>query len=274
MTGYTFALVSMFGVPAAVLGLLILAHRLTPAAMWRTRKVQVLATLALLSCIGLPVAILLIDSQGDYFDDETALVSEAFGLPPGVTVDRQGDKTVRLGDCWSNAVNWRSDVTFPNTAAFDRWYASQSFQQGIARQVAGYFGQPVARVSVAPGALDLQPRESQYVLSDKHGSYQRNVRILQFYQPFACAAIDRRADGTIALRRCDPIAEGGDVGSAGQVIVNPDARKRTLEGRIYYASGPSTCTNPLRRAANGVLGLPHPEGGAPNTSIGGVLPIL
>jgi hypothetical protein len=274
MTGFTFALLSMFGVPAAVMALIFLAHRLTPAAVWKTLPVQVLATLAFLSCIGLPVLILNIDSQGDYFDNETALVSEAFALPEGVTVNRQGDKTVRLGDCWRNAVNWRSEMTFPSAAAFDQWYAGQGFQQGIVRQVAGYFGQPPARVSVAPGALDLLPRDPQYVLSDARDSYQRNTRILQYYQPFVCTAIDRAADGRITLRRCDPIASGGDTGNAGQVIVNPDAKKRTLEGRIYYAQGPSYCTNPLRRAVNGALGLPHPAGGQPNTAIGGVLPIM
>ena len=274
MTGFTFAMISIFGVPAAVLALLILAHRLTPAAVWKTLPVQVLATLAFLSCIGLPVAIMQFDSQGDYFDDHTALVSEAFALPAGVTVDRQGDKTVRLGDCWRNSVNWRSEATFPDAASFDRWYAGQGFQQGIVRQVASYFGKPPALVSVAPGALDLSPRDPQYVLSDENGSYQRNVRILEFYQPFVCTAIDRAADGSITLRRCDPIAEGGDVGNAGQVIVNPDAKKRTLEGRIYYAQGPSYCTNPVRRAVNGALGLSHPEGGKPNTEMGGSLPIL
>jgi hypothetical protein len=50
------------------------------------------------------------------------------------------------------------------------------------------------------------------------------------------------------------------VGNGGQVILRPDAGKQTLEGRIYYARGPSTCTNPLRRTFNGVLGLPHPPG--------------
>jgi hypothetical protein len=274
MTGFMFAIVSIFGVPFAGLGLLLLAHRLTPSAIWHTRKVQALATLGFLSCIGVPVAILQIDSQGDYFDNETALVSEAFGLPAGATVDHQRDKTVRLGDCWRNAVNWRSEVTFPNAAAFDGWYARQGFRQGIVDQVADYFGQTPARVRVTPGALDLQSRDSQYVLSDKSGSYQRNVRILQFYEPFVCTAINRGADGTITLRRCDPIADGEDVGNAGQVIVNPSAKKRTLEGRIYYASGPSSCTNPVRRAVNNALGLPHPEGGDPNTAIGGSLPIM
>lgn len=274
MTGFTFAILSLFGVPAAVLALIFLAHRLTPSAVWKTFPVQALATLAFLSCIGLPVLILTIDSQGDYFDNETVLVSEAFGLPPAVKVDRQGDKTVRLGDCWRNAVNWRSDVAFPNAAAFDRWYAAEGFRQGIKRQVADYFGQPPERVKVEPGAIDLHPRGPQYVLSDKNGSYDRNVRILEFYRPFVCTAIDRAADGSITLRRCDPTAEGGDPGNTGQVIVNPDPTKRTLKGRIYYASGPASCTNPLRRAVNAALGLPHPEGGPPNTQIGGVLPIM
>lgn len=273
MSGFTFAILAIFGVPAAVMGLLFLAHRLTPAAIWHTRKVQVLATLAFLSCIGLPVLILHIDSQGDYFDDSTALVSEAFALSAGVTVNHQGDKTVRLGDCWRNAVNWQSEVTFPDAVAFDQWYAGQGFQQGVVRQVAGYFGQSPARVSVVPGALDLLPRDPKHMLSDDNGSYHSNVRILKFYRPFVCTAIDRDTDGSITLRRCDPIARGGDAGNAGQVIVNPDAKKRTLEGRIYYASGPSYCTNPLRRAVNGALGLPHPEGGPPNTEIGGMLPL-
>jgi hypothetical protein len=273
MTQVVFAHLSLFGVPAAIIGLLLLGHRLTPPTIWKSFPVQALATIAFLGCIGVPFAILRIDSQGEYFDDETELVSQAFALPTGVKVDRPGDKSVRLGDCWRNSVNWRSEVTFPDAATFDRWFAGQGFQQGIVRQVAGYFGQSPDRVSVAPGALDLLPRDPQYVLSDENGSYQRNVRILEFYQPFVCAAIERGADGSITLRRCDPIAEGGDVGNAGQVIVKPNAMKRTLEGRIYYASGPSYCTNPLRRAVNGALGLPHPEAGPPNTTISGPLPI-
>lgn len=273
MTQFTFSLVALFGVPAAIIALIFLAHRLTPATIWYSRPVQAVATLGFLSCIGLPVAIAMIDTQGDYFEDETALVSEAFGLPAGVAVDRQGDKTVRLGDCWRNAVNWRSEVTFPDAATFDRWYAGRAYQQGIVEQVADYFGQPPEAISIAPGALDLAPRDPRYVLSDERGSYQRNTRILRFYQPFVCTAIDRAADGSVSLRRCDPIAQGGDGGTAGQVIVNPDAKKRTLEGLIYYAQGPTTCTNPVRRAVNRALGLPHPEGGRPNTNMGGVLPI-
>jgi hypothetical protein len=274
MTQFAFAMLSMFGVPAAIIALLIIAHRLTPAAVWKTLPVQVLATLAFLSCIGLPVLIINIDSQGDFFEDETALVSEAFALPAGVTVDRQGDKTVRLGDCWRNAVNWRSEVTFPDADTFYQWLYAKGFRQGIVTQVADYFGQSPARVSVAPGALDLLPRDPRHVLSDARDSYQRNVQILKYMRPFVCTAIDRGADGTIALRRCDPMAEGGDPGNAGQVIIRPDAKAKSLEGLIYYGSGPSTCTNPLRRAVNGALGLPHPEGGAPNTQMGGVLPIM
>lgn len=273
MTQFAFATILLFGVPFAMLGLIFLAHRMTPATIWYSRPVQAVATLAFLSCIGLPVALMMIDTQGDYFDNETALVSEAFGLPAGVAVDRQGDKTVRLGDCWRNAVNWRSEVTFPDAATFDRWYAGRAYQQGIVEQVADYFGQPPDAISVAPGALDLAPRDPRHVLSDERGSFHRNTRILRFYQPFVCAAIEKGEGGAVTLRRCDPIAERSYGGNAGQVIVNPDAKKRTLEGLIYYAQGPASCTNPVRRAVNRALGLPHPEGGKPNTNIGGVLPI-
>ncbi|MCM0000884.1 MAG: hypothetical protein NBV68_16010 [Erythrobacter sp.] len=273
MTQFAFTMFSMFGVPAMIVALLILAHRLTPARVWRTWPVQTVATLAFLGCIAAPVAIAQIDSQGDYFADETALVGEAFGLPAGVTVDHQRDKTVRLGDCWRNAVNWNSAVTFSDADTFYQWFYGKEYRQGIVAQVADYFGQPPARVSVAPGALDLLPRDPQYVLSDGRDSYDLNSRIVKYYKPFVCTAIERGDDGSIALRRCDPIAEGGDVGNAGQVILRPDAGKQTLEGRIYYARGPSICTNPLRRALNNALGLPHPEGVKPNIQIGGSLPI-
>jgi hypothetical protein len=92
-------------------------------------------------------------------------------------------------------------------------------------------------------------------------------------KPFVCTAIERGADGSITLRRCDPMAEGGDEGNAGQIILGPDAEKQTLGGRITYARGPSTCTNPLRRGLNTALGLPHPEGDKPNTRMGESLPI-
>jgi hypothetical protein len=273
MTQFAFAMISMFGVPAMMIALLILAHKLTPAPVWKTWPVQTAATLAFLGCIAGPVAIIQIDSQGDYFDSETALVSEAFGLPAGARVSKQGDKSLRLGDCWRNAVNWRSEVTFPNADAFYQWLYGEGFKQGIARQVAGYFGQPPARVSIAPGALDLLPRDPKYVLSKERGSYDLNTRILKYYKPFVCTAIEQGADGSITLRRCDPIAEGADMGNAGQVVLRPDAGKQTLEGHIYYARGPATCTNPLRRGLNKALGLPHPEGGKPNTRMGESLPI-
>ncbi len=274
MTQFAFSLVALFGVPAAIIALIVLAHRLTPAPIWYSRPVQAVAILGFLSCIGLPVAIVMIDTQGDYFDDETALVSAAFALPEGATVDRQRDKTLRLGDCWRNAVLWRSEAAFPDAASFDQWYASGAHRQAILAQVADYFGQPPEAISVAPGALDLAPRDPRHVLSDALGSYQRNTRILRFDEPFVCTAIDRAADGAISLRRCDPIAQGGDGGTAGQVIFNPDTRTRRVEGLISYAQGPSTCTNPVRRAVNAALGLPHPEGGKPNTQMASVLPIM
>lgn len=273
MTQFAFAMFSLFGVPCAIVAVLLLAHRLTPPAIWQTRAVQAFATLALLACIGLPVAIMWIDSQGEFFDDETVLVRQAFGLPEGVMIERQGDKTLRLGDCWRNAVNWQADAVFDDPAAFDRWYAAAPYRDGIMKQVSNYFGQTPAQMSVAPGALDLHERGAQYVLSDKAGSYARNTRILDYYEPFVCAAIERGTDGSISLRRCDSVAERDDTGNAGRVIIRPNVKKRTLKGQIFYASGPSYCTNPLRRAVNGVLGLPHPEGGLPNTAINGALPI-
>lgn len=234
---------------------------------------QTVATAAVLGAIAAPVAIVQIDSQGEYFDDEAALVSEAFALPAGVKVDRQRDRTLRLGDCWRNAVNWRSEVAFASPQAFDRWYAAQDYREPLVNQIAGYFGVTLENISIAEGALDMRDREPGYELSDANGSYARNTRILEFYEPFVCAAIDREASGNLTLRRCDPVAAKADVGSEGWVIINPSTKERRLEGRIYYAHGPAHCTNPLRRAVNNMLGLPHPEGGKPNTNVGGNMPI-
>ncbi|HSF11915.1 MAG TPA: hypothetical protein VLA50_03000 [Erythrobacter sp.] len=274
MTGFAFALVALFGVPAAIVALILLAHRLVPAAIWYSRPVQALSVLAFLSCIGLPIAIINADSQGDYFEDHIALVSEAFALPQGVTIDHQRDKTLRLGDCWRNAVNWRSDVAFGSPSAFDQWYADEGWRSGVVQQVAGYFGEELARIDVAPGALDLRMRDPKYQLSRGRDSHRQNARIAEFYEPFVCTAIEKDANGRVMLRPCDPIALTEDIGNAGRIIIKPKASKRWLEGRIYYAQGPSTCTNPVRRAVNNALGLPHPEGGEPNTSMGAVLPIM
>lgn len=273
MDQFTFAMLSMFGAPFALIGLVLLAHRLTPKSIWFSTPVQIVATAAVLGAIAVPVAIAQIDSQGDYFDGEAALVSEAFALPAGVKVSRQRDRTLRLGDCWRNAVNWRSEVEFASPQAFDRWYAAQGYREPLVDQIAGYFGVPPENISIADGALDLRDRDPGYQLSDANGSYVRNTRILEFYEPFVCAAIDRDASGNLSLRRCDPLAAKADIGSEGWVIINPSAKERRLEGRIYYAQGPAHCTNPLRRAANKALGLPHPEGGKPNTNVGGNMPI-
>lgn len=274
MDQFTFALISMLGVPFALIALVFLAHRLIPKAIWFGAIVQTIATLAIIGTIAAPIAILQIDSQGEYFDDKTALVTGAFALPDGAKVDHQRDRTLRLGDCWRNAVNWRSTVEFPSARAFDQWYAQDTYRQSMIAQIAEYFGEPQARITVAPGALDRQSRDPRHVLSDKVGSYSRNTRILEFSEPFVCTAIERNADGAITLRRCDPIAQPADIGSEGWVIINPSAKNRTLEGRILYARGPSYCTNPMRRAVNHALGLPHPGAGEPNTNIGGILPIF
>lgn len=274
MGQFTFAIISLLGVPAALIALVILGHRITPKRIWYSAPVQAVASLMLLGCIGVPVAITMVDSQGDYFDDVGDLVGGAFALPSGVTIDKQRDKTVRLGDCWRNAVNWRSDVAFPSAAAFDQWYTGEGWRTGVVHQIARYYGVEPDHIIVAEGALDLRARDLKYRLIDDHKAYRQNVRILEFYEPFVCTAIEKGVDGRLSLRPCDPVALKGDSGNAGRVIVNPSAKKRSLAGQIYYAQGPSTCDNVVRRAVNTALGLPHPEGGAPNVSIGGVLPIM
>lgn len=274
MTQFAFALFALFGVPVALITLVFLGHRLTPRRIWFSAPVQVVATLAVLGCIGAPIAITMVDSQGEYFEDVRELVGGAFALPDGVKVDKQRDRTVRLGDCWRNAVSWRSKVMFGSAAAFDRWYADEGWRAGIVKQIAGYYGVEPNRISVTDGALNLRARDPEYQLVDDGKAYRQNVRILEFYEPFVCTAIEKGADGRLSLRPCDPVALAGDSGNAGRVIVNPSAKKRTLEGQIYYAQGPSTCTNPVRRVVNNALGLPHPDGGEPNTSIAGVLPIM
>jgi hypothetical protein len=274
MTQFAFAMIALFGVPAALLALVVLGYHLTPRPIWHSLPVQAAATLMVLGCIAAPVAIMMVDSQGDHYDDSTALVSEAFALPQGVTVDQQGDKTVRLGDCWRNAVNWRSEVAFGSAAAFDRWYAGEGWRTAMVAQIGDYFGQSPARIRVIEGALDLRARDPAYQLVDNRRAYQQNVRILEYAEPFVCTAIEKGADGGLTLRPCDPVALDHDSGNAGRLTIDPDSKQRKLKGHIFYAQGPARCTNPLRRAVNNALGLPHPEGGEPNTAIGAVLPTM
>lgn len=262
MDGRTFALISLFGVPLIMVVVLLLAFKLTPPAIWRTWPVQLAATTWFIGMIAVPVSIMRIDSQGDFFDSSEELVAQTFALPGEVEIDQQGDRSGRLGDCWSNAVNWHSEVIFPSAASFDRWHSGEEFRSAIVRQIAAYYGTRPQDISIGMGALDLAPRDPAYTLSDEHGSYQSNVRILEYRHPFVCAAIERASESgqAISLRRCDPIADPADTGSEGWVIVNPDPEKRIVDGRILFASGPSYCTNPVRRAVNRMLGLPHPRG--------------
>lgn len=274
MDQFTFAITAMFVVPFAAIGLLALAYRVVPKVIWFSFTGQSVVTGLFLAALATPFLVAITDSQGEYFEDQRVLVRGAFALPGGVTVDHQRDRTLRLGDCWRNAVNWRSDVKFRSAEAFDRWYAGEGYREALVEQIADYFGVAVAEVGVGEGALDLRERDARYQLVDDHKAYSQNVRILEFYDPFVCAAIERDEGGAISLRACDPVALDTDMGSAGRVIINPDRRDRTLEGSIYYAQGPHTCTNPVRRAVNEALGLPHPEGGKPNTQMGDILPSL
>lgn len=272
MDGFTFAMLTLFGVPAALLALLFLAYRLIPKTIWYSRPVQFVATGWVLGLIAAPFALAWIDMEGEYFDSSEELAAQAFALPAGAAVDYQRDRTVRLGDCWRNAVNWRSQAAFASPGDFDRWYASQPWRDSVVAQVAAYFGVAQDAIRVDEGALELRERDPRYVLSDARDSYHWNTRIFEFDQPFVCAAIEQDVgSGSVALRRCDPLAVPADTGNKGWVIVNPDPGQKRLEGRILYVAGPHYCSNPIRRGVNTALGLPHPEGES-NLSIGTVLP--
>lgn len=271
MEAHDFALIVLFGVPFAMIGLTMLVYCFIPKHLWHTLPVQTFGTIAFLGALAAPFALMVIDGEGDYFEDRRELVTNAFALPAGVGINKQRDRTIRLGDCWRNAVNWRSDVHFPSDAAFDEWYAREGWREALVAQIAGYFGVKPEAITIGEGALDMGEHDPRYQLVDDHKAYSQNVRILEFYEPFVCTAIEKDAQGSLSLRRCDPVALTEDSGNAGRVIINPSLKDRTLEGRIYYAQGPSTCTNPVRRAVNDAFGWPHPDG-KPNTSMGAILP--
>ena len=258
MDHLTFELLALFGLPAVMTAVLLLAYRLIPRSVWLLKTVQAFVAIWFIAIIAVPVTIMLVDSQGEYFDGSEELVQTAFALPAGVEVDYQRDRTVKLGDCWQNAVNWRSEARFLAARDFEFWLEDRPFQTSIVAQIEDYFGLPVA---VEDGALQLRGRDPKYRLSDELGSFQANKAILEFPEPFLCAAIERHpASSGLVLRPCDPIARPFDKGSEGWVIVNPDRDENLVEGRIQYRRGPKTCINPIRRRINEFLGLPHPPG--------------
>ncbi|MHA7819000.1 MAG: hypothetical protein ACX930_05070 [Erythrobacter sp.] len=275
MDAHTFALLAVFGVPVLGVALLFVGHWLLPKGLWSSFPVQTLVTGYFLAVAATPFLVIYKDAQGEYFEDPAALVIEAFALPPGTKVNHQRDRTVRLGDCWRSAVNWRSSVEFASPADFDQWAKSDDYKAAILNQLAAYHGLDAGEIEVQPGALDLRERDPKYELSEERGSYQQNVRIIEFYRPFVCAAIERDEVGRLSLRPCDPVSLQHDTGNAGRVILNPNAKNRDgqLEGRIYYAGGPHYCTNPVRRAVNDALGLDHPEHDTPNTNMASILPL-
>ena len=272
MDAFTFALIAMFGVPFGAIALLLLGHRLTPKRVWFSFPVQTVVTGLFLGAIATPFLVAIADAEGEYFEDEVELVQAAFALPSGTEVDHQKDRTLRLGDCWRNAVYWRSEARFGSAQAFDRWHAEEGWREALLEQIAGYYGIEPGAITVEEGALTMREIDPSYQLRDDHNSYSQNVRILEFREPFVCAAIERDASGAIRLRSCDPVSLAPDFGEEGHVIINPSFSERSLEGQIYYGAGPHYCTNPVRRAVNDALGLDHPEGGEPNTRMAAILP--
>lgn len=259
MTGFQFAMLSVFGIPALIVGLLLLAHRVTPPHVWKSWPVQTVATILFLGVIAVPVAIIWLDSQGDYFEDRYSLVADGLGIPANAEVRHQRFNT--LGNCWSNGVNWSPDVTFSSVEALDRWFDSEAWHEPLPRQIAGYFDVPMESVAILDGALDRAERDEKYFWSKREDVPEWHGRIIGYTSPFVCTAIERdEAADTLTLRRCDPIAQPIDTGSGGRVILRASGSPGKLIGHMNYLGGPPYCSNPLRRGLNRILGLPHPEG--------------
>lgn len=254
-----FVILTMMIVPMVLVAIaVLLAKGLTPQEL-RRGPMRITGTALVLGAIGVPVATMMIDSQGAFFDDGRALVGEGLGLPEDIAI--RGQKGDRLGDCWSNQVRWSLDVDFGSPERLDKWFERAPWRGPLVAQIARYYDTPVEKVSVAPGALDQ--RVKNHVLSESvppsrpGGAWSKEVH----GERLVCAAIyERGGTGGLDLRPCDPAALSDDDGSKGSVLLRRGGVPGTLAGSVNYLGGPSYCTNPLRRSVNAVLGLPHPPG--------------
>ncbi|NVE94565.1 hypothetical protein [Altererythrobacter lutimaris] len=271
MTGFQFAMLAWFGVPIAIVGMLVLAYRLMPEKAWKSWPLQTVATLGFLSAIGVPVAITWIDAQGDYFDDRNHLVRGGLSTPPEAEVAHK--RFNKLGNCWSNAVNWSVEARFSSQEKLNSWFEQEPWKDSLVDQMSGYFDLPRDQITVEEGALSPAMRDAKWVWDEQGRIPDWISRTYRYITPFVCTAIDGETgpQGSLNLRRCDPIALPKDTGNLGRVTIMNQGQNGILEGHIHYLSGPSYCTNPLRRGLNGMLGLPHPEGEV-DSNIGGAIP--
>ncbi|WP_394731079.1 hypothetical protein [Altererythrobacter sp. GH1-8] len=259
MTDFQFAMLAWFGVPIAIIGLVFLAHRLTPDRIWKSWPVQVIATAAVLSALVAPVAITWIDSQGDYFDDRIELVQGGLNTPPDAEIAPK--RFNHLGNCWSNGVSWAVEVDFGSQEKRDDWYEQQPWRESLVEQMAGYFDVPRDQITVEEGAFTPAMRDPKWVWDEQGPIPDWISRTYRYITPFVCTAIEGEAgpQGSLTLRRCDPVVLPEDFGNLGRVTIMNQGRTGILEGYIQYRGGPPYCTNPLRRGLNNMLGLPHPE---------------
>jgi hypothetical protein len=256
-----FTIFAVLGLPLTMIVLLAVLGKFLPTRVLRRPLVQGLATVVFLSAIGLPVAAMLIDGQGDYFDDRQALVGGGLGLPADAEIP--GRRGGSLGDCWSNQVNWWLDVKFGSAERVEAWFSREPWREPLSAQIADYFATPLSRVTIAEGALNQRHLDPRWEWRREPGQPTPDWvhRRRGFFRPFVCVAIDGPGgEGGLTLRPCDPILRPADIGTKGRVILHRSDQPGTLEGHIHYLGGPAYCTNPLRRALNDALGLPHPPG--------------
>ena len=269
-----FTILAALVMPLTLIVIAALLGKFLPTRVLRSWPSQVLGTALVLGALGMPIAAFLIDGQGDYFDDRQTLVGGGLGLPEDVEIANQRGGS--LGDCWSNNVNWWLKVKFGSDERVEAWFSREPWRATLPAQIADYFSTPLSRVTIVDGAFDqrrMDPRwEWRRQPGERTPDWVHDRR--GYFEPFVCVAIDGPGGaGGLTLRPCDPILRPQDIGNKGRVILRRSDKPATLEGHIQYVGGPRYCTNPLRRALNNALGLPHPEGDKPNTKIASSLPI-
>ncbi len=254
-----FTILTVLVIPLTLIVIAALLGNFLPTRVLRSWPSQVVATVLVLGALGMPIAAILIDGQGDYFDDRRALLGDGLGLPADVEIASQ--RGGRLGDCWSNQVNWSPDVRFGSDERVDAWFSRAPWRDPLPAQIAEYFGTPLSQVKVVQGALDQRRMDPRWELGPDDAIPDWVHRRYGYIEPFVCVAIDGPGgEGGLTLRPCYPIVLPEDVGSKGRVILRRGGVPGTLAGHVNYIGGPPYCTNPLRRPLNNALGLPHPPG--------------
>ncbi len=255
-----FSILSMVAVPIAMTMLLALAAKVVPHRFTKSVPFQTFATLWLLAIFAVPVGSMYYDSQGQFFEDRYALVRGGLGLPNNVEIP--GKRFSSLGDCWTNSVDWSLDTRFPSPERLELYFEQQPYREPLVEQISAYFNTPMDQITVLDGALDPREIDEKWMTDlDEPMREWWQYRRRSYFEPSVCLAIERpdKSNAALTLRPCDPVILPEDEGNMGRVILHRSAGSRTLEGHIHYATGPAYCTNPVRRAVNNALGLPHPE---------------